>query len=72
MNERLPNPFETAVRQHGVMNVSLKADDLMHADSSLTRPEAESLIAKLGPILASAMIHTGVKLAIQLRKEAGQ
>jgi hypothetical protein len=71
MTERAPNPFETAIRQQGVMNVALKAADLMHADSTLTRKDAERLISKLGPILAGAMIQAGVKLAIQLRDEAG-
>jgi hypothetical protein len=70
MTERAPNPFETAIRQHGVMNVALQAADLMHADSSLTQKDAERLMSMLGPILASAMIQAGVKLAIQLRDEA--
>ena len=72
MTERLPNPFETAIRQHGMMNVTLKADDLMHADPSLARADAERLMAMLGPILAGAMIRTGVELALQLFNEAGK
>jgi hypothetical protein len=72
MSERMPNPFETAVRQHGLMNVSLKADDLMHADPSLTRSDAERLLSMLGPILAGAMIRTGIDLALKLFHEAGQ
>jgi hypothetical protein len=72
MTERSPNPFETAIRQHGVMHVVLKADDLMRADSSMTRSDAEQLMSKLGPLLASEMIRTGVQLAIELRRQVMQ
>ncbi len=72
MTERLPNPFETAVRQHGILYVTLKVDDLIAADPSLDRADAVRLLMKLGPILASTMIHAGVDLALKLHAEAGQ
>ncbi len=72
MTERLPNPFETAVRQHGVMHVALKVDDLIAADPSLDRADAERLLMRLGPILAHTMIQVGVGLALKLHAEAGQ
>jgi hypothetical protein len=52
MTERAPNPFETAIRQHGVMNVALQAADLMHADPSLTQKDAERLISMLRHLVA--------------------
>ena len=50
----------------------MTSDDLMTADPSLTRSDAERLLSLLGPILAGAMIRTGVELALKLFKEAGQ
>jgi hypothetical protein len=70
MSIRRPNLFDMGRVDY--MNVVLKVEDLLDADATLSRADAEQLIQQHGSKIATAMIRAGIETAIRLKRASEQ